>query len=51
MSGTIRAMAADRVLIDLVDASDGKLKKYVNAFPNSRVPGTNIETKSVVRVR
>lgn len=47
----IKAIAEGKAPIDLVDENIGKLKKYVNAFPNSRVPGINIETKSVVRVR
>lgn len=47
----IKAIAEGKAPIDLMDENIGKLKKYVNAFPNSRVPGINIETKSIVRVR
>lgn len=47
----IKAIAAGDMPIDLVDENMGKVKKYVNAFPNSRVPGISIETKSVVRIR
>ncbi len=47
----IKAIAEGKAPIDLLDENMGKIKKYVNAFPNSRVQGVSIETKSVVRVR
>ena len=47
----VKAAAAGSAPIDIFDVNPGKLKKYVNNFPTSRLSGVSIEVKPVVRVR
>ena len=47
----IKAIAEEKAPIDLLDINEGKLKKYVNDFPNCRLPGVNVQTKTKVVVR
>jgi len=47
----LKFIAEDKAPIDLFDINEGKLKKYVNDFPNCRLAGVNVQTKTKVVVR
>ncbi len=47
----IKAIAEGKAPIDLLDVNEGKLKKYVNDFPNCRLAGVSVQSKTKVVVR
>lgn len=47
----IKFIAEGKAPIDLLEVNEGKLKKYVNDFPNCRLAGVSVQSKTKVVVR